>query len=85
MLALEVDGGVAAGARFSDALALAWIGGSLGSAHTLVAHPASTTHRQLDAAARRASGISDGLLRVSVGLEDPRDVVDDVVAALDRV
>jgi methionine-gamma-lyase len=84
MIAFEVEGGVAAGARLSDALRVAWIGGSLGAAQTLVAHPASTTHRQLDADARRASGIADGLLRVSVGLEDPRDIIDDVEAALEK-
>jgi cystathionine beta-lyase/cystathionine gamma-synthase len=83
MLAFEVEGGDA-GARVSDALEVAWIGGSLGSTRTLVAHPASTTHRQLDPRARRAAGIADGLLRVSVGLEDVNDLVDDFTAALEK-
>jgi cystathionine beta-lyase/cystathionine gamma-synthase len=84
MFAFEVAGGVDAGARVADALELAWVGGSLGTTRTLVAHPASTTHRQLDAAARRDAGIADGLLRVSVGLEDHADLVEDFCRALDK-
>lgn len=84
MLAVEVAGGVDAGARASDALELAWVGGSLGGQRTLVAHPASTTHRQLDAEARRAAGIADGLLRVSVGLEDADDLIADFAQALEK-
>jgi cystathionine beta-lyase/cystathionine gamma-synthase len=84
MLAVEVEGGVEAGARVADALELAWIGGSLGGPRTLVAHPASTTHRQLDADARRAAGIADGLLRISVGLEDQEDIVADLEQALEK-
>lgn len=84
MLAFEVKGGVEAGARVSDALELAWIGGSLGGVHTLVAHAASTTHRQLDPEARRAAGIADGLIRVSVGLEDPDDIEEDFRQALEK-
>jgi methionine-gamma-lyase len=84
MLAVEVKGGVEAGRRVSDALELAWVGGSLGGQITLVAHPASTTHRQLDPEARRAAGIADGLLRVSVGLEDPEDLIEDFAQALKK-
>jgi cystathionine beta-lyase/cystathionine gamma-synthase len=84
MLAFEVQGGVEAGRRFCDALELAWVASSLGGTHTLVGHAASTTHRQLDAAARRAAGIGDGLIRVSVGLEDADDLVEDVARALEK-
>jgi cystathionine beta-lyase/cystathionine gamma-synthase len=84
MLAVEIDGGVEAGARVADALELAWIGGSIGGPRTLVSHPASTTHRQLDAEARRNAGIADGLLRVSVGLEDAEDLVEDFSRALEK-
>lgn len=83
MLAFEVAGGLEAGARLADALELAWIAGSLGGATTLVSHPASTTHRQLDPEARRAAGIADGLLRVSVGLEDLEDLLADFEQALE--
>lgn len=84
MLAFEIGGGVEAGMRFCDALELAWIATSLGGAHTLVGHAASTTHRQLDPEARRAAGISDGLVRVSVGLEDVDDLLHDFECALDK-
>jgi methionine-gamma-lyase len=84
MLAFEVEGGVEAGQRFCDALELAWIGASLGGTQTLVGHAASTTHRQLDAAARRAAGVADGLIRVSVGLEDADDIVEDLERALEK-
>jgi methionine-gamma-lyase len=83
-LAFEVTGGIEAGSRVAEALELAWIGGSLGSVMTLVAHPASTTHRQVDPEARRAGGIADGLLRVAVGLEDPDDLIEDFTRALEK-
>ncbi|HET9671543.1 MAG TPA: aminotransferase class I/II-fold pyridoxal phosphate-dependent enzyme, partial [Actinomycetota bacterium] len=83
VLAFEVAGGYEPGARVAEALELAWIGGSLGSLMTLVAHAASTTHRQVDPEVRRAAGIGDGLLRVAVGLEDPEDLIEDFVGALD--
>jgi cystathionine beta-lyase/cystathionine gamma-synthase len=83
-LAFEVAGGFEAGSRVAEALELGWIGGSLGSVMTLVAHPASTTHRQVDPDARRAAGIGDGLLRVAVGLEDPDDLIEDFGRALDK-
>ena len=51
---------------------------------TLVAHPASTTHRQVDPDARRAAGIGDGLLRVAVGFEDADDLIEDFTRALDK-
>ena len=83
-LAFEVAGGLEAAGRVAEALELAWIAGSLGSVMTLVAHPASTTHRQVDPDVRRAAGIGDGLLRVAVGLEDPDDLVEDFERALEK-
>jgi cystathionine beta-lyase/cystathionine gamma-synthase len=85
MSAFEVVGGVEAGQRFCDALELVWVAASLGGIHTLVCHPASTTHRQLDAEARRAAGIADGLIRLSVGLEDVDDLIEDFERALEKV
>ena len=84
MLAFEVKGGVDAAVRACDALQLVWVGTSLGGIKTLVGHAASTTHRQMDPEARRAAGIGDGLIRVSVGLEDPEDVVEDFAQALEK-
>jgi cystathionine beta-lyase/cystathionine gamma-synthase len=85
MVAIEVAGGVEGARRFCDALELAWIATSLGGTHTLVGHAASTTHRQMDPVARRAAGIADGLVRVSVGIEDVDDIVDDFEHALEKV
>lgn len=85
MLAVEVAGGVAGGKAFCDALRLAWVATSLGGTHTLVGHAASTTHRQYPPEARRAAGIADGLVRVSVGLEDPQDIVADLGQALEAI
>jgi cystathionine beta-lyase/cystathionine gamma-synthase len=84
MLAFEIEGGVEAGMRFCDALDVAWIATSLGGTHTLVGHAASTTHRQMDPAARRAAGIADGLVRVSAGLEDVEDLIEDFDRALEK-
>jgi cystathionine beta-lyase/cystathionine gamma-synthase len=84
MLAFEVAGGVEAGMRFCDSLELAWVASSLGGVHTLVGHAASTTHRQMDPSARRAAGIGDGLIRVSVGLEDVEDLTLDFGRALEK-
>jgi methionine-gamma-lyase len=85
MLAIEVVGGVEAGRAFCDALDLAWVATSLGGPHTLVGHAASTTHRQYSAADRRAAGITDGLVRISVGLEDVEDLIDDIDQALEAI
>jgi cystathionine beta-lyase/cystathionine gamma-synthase len=85
LLAVEVAGGVEGGRRFCDSLELAWVATSLGGTHTLVGHAASTTHRQMDPDDRRAAGIADGLVRISVGIEDVDDIVDDVARALDKV
>jgi methionine-gamma-lyase len=85
MMAIEVAGGVEGGQRFCDALELAWVATSLGGTHTLVGHAASTTHRQMDPDARRAAGIADGLVRISVGIEDPEDILDDMARALEKV
>lgn len=82
MLAFELRSGLAAGIRFCEALELMWLGASLGGAHSLVAHPASTTHRQLNSEERQPGGIGGGLVRMSVGLEDEADLVADVRRAL---
>lgn len=85
MLAVDLAGGVEGGQRFCDALELAWIATSLGGTHTLVGHAASTTHRQMDPEARRAAGIADGLVRVSAGIEDAEDLLEDFERALEKV
>jgi O-acetylhomoserine (thiol)-lyase len=82
MLAFEVEGGRAAGRAVIDALTLPELTASLGSVHTMVVHPPSTSQRQLSEAELIAAGITPGLLRVSVGLEDLEDLQDDFAVAL---
>ncbi len=83
MLAVEVEGGREAGRAVIDALALPELTASLGSVHTIVVHPPSTTHRHLSEEELPAAGITAGLLRVSVGLEDLEDLQSDFAAALE--
>ncbi|MFP5341995.1 MAG: trans-sulfuration enzyme family protein [Candidatus Limnocylindria bacterium] len=82
MLAVEVAGGRAAGRAMIDALTLTELTASLGSVHTMVVHPPSTSQRQMSEAQLAAAGITPGLLRVSVGLEDEEDLRADFAAAL---
>jgi O-succinylhomoserine sulfhydrylase len=85
LVAFEIDGDKAAAFRFQDALRLVRISNNLGDAKSLITHPATTTHQRLTPAARAELGISDGLVRLSCGLEHPDDVVDDLVTALKAV
>ena len=82
MLAFELAGGRLAGEAFIDALSIPELTASLGGVFTIVSHPPSTTHRQLDDAALADSGIAPGLLRCSVGLEDAEDLIADFDRAL---
>ncbi len=82
MLAVELEGGAAAGRAFIDALRIPERTASLGSIHTIVVHPPSTTHRQLSPDQLAEAGIAPGLLRVSVGLEDAADLAADFERAL---
>ena len=82
-LAFEVAGGLQAAADVMAAVQLVTPAVSLGAVDTLLQHPAGLTHRALDPGIRRALGIGDGLLRLSVGLEDVDDLWRDLSAALD--
>jgi methionine-gamma-lyase len=83
MLSFDLAGGREAGRRFIEATRVAALAPSLGAVETLVSHPASTTHRQLDAGALAAAGIGEGMVRVSVGLEDGADLAEDFTRALE--
>jgi cystathionine beta-lyase/cystathionine gamma-synthase len=85
MLSFDLEGGRAAGRRFIEATRIAKLAASLGSTETLVSHPASTTHRQFSADALAAAGIGEGMVRVSVGLEDGADLDEDFTRALEVV
>jgi methionine-gamma-lyase len=82
MLAVEVVGGRQGGQAVIDTLALTELTASLGSVHTMVVHPPSTSQRQLTDEQLETAGITPGLLRISVGLEDLEDLQADLAAAL---
>ena len=82
VVTFEVGGGKDEAFAVMNALRLVDISNNLGDAKSLITHPATTTHRRLSPEARAAVGITDGTLRISVGLEDPLDLVDDLDAAL---
>jgi len=81
MLAVELDGGRPAGERLLERVRIAVHATSLGSVETLVSHPASSSHRQLADDELAAAGLSPGMVRVSIGLEDVEDLVTDLAGA----
>jgi cystathionine gamma-synthase len=83
IVSFELAGGSAVLEAFVDSLEHFTLAESLGGVESLVCHPASMTHAAMDAAAQSAAGIAPGLLRLSVGIEDPDDLVADLCAALD--
>lgn len=85
LLALDIAGGKEAAFRFLNALEVIVISNNLGDAKSIATHPATTTHQRLKPEQRAALGISDGLVRLSVGIEDPADLVADVLAGLDAI
>ena len=85
LLAFEIDGDKAATFRFLNALKLVRISNNLGDAKSLVTHPATTTHQRLTPPQRAELGITDGLVRLSAGLEHPDDIAEDVLGALEAV
>ncbi len=85
MVAFEIAGGKEAAFRFCNALEIILISNNLGDAKTIATHPATTTHQRLSPEQRADLGISDGLIRLSVGIEDTDDLVADLLQALDAV
>jgi cystathionine beta-lyase/cystathionine gamma-synthase len=82
LIAFEVKGGVEAGIRLMNSVRLCALAENLGAAETLITHPASMTHADVPEPQRVAAGITDGLVRLSVGLEDPLDLIRDLDRAL---
>lgn len=80
LLAFELKGGVKAGLRFASSLSLIYLAENLGAVETMITHPATMTHAAMSKQARLEAGITDGLIRLSVGLED----VDDLIFDLDQ-
>jgi O-succinylhomoserine sulfhydrylase len=85
LIALEIKGGKAGAFRFLNALELIRISNNLGDAKSLITHPATTTHQRFTPEERAEMGVSEGLVRLSVGLEHPGDLIEDLMQALERV
>jgi O-succinylhomoserine sulfhydrylase len=85
LIALEIEGGKAGAFRFLNALDLIRISNNLGDAKSLITHPATTTHQRFTPEERVEMGVSEGLVRLSVGLEHPDDLIEDLTQALERV
>jgi len=85
LVGFELKGGKAAGRAFIDALELFYHVANIGDARSLAIHPATTTHSQLSAEEQLASGVSDGYVRLSIGIEHIDDILADLSQALDRV
>jgi cystathionine beta-lyase/cystathionine gamma-synthase len=85
MLWFDVQGGVAAGKRLMDSIKVWSLAENLGSAESLVTHPVTMTHSDVEEAERKRVGITDGLVRLSVGLEDPEDLIEALRVALEQV
>jgi O-succinylhomoserine sulfhydrylase len=83
LVTFDLGGGKAAAFRFLDALRLIDVSNNLGDSKSLVTHPATTTHMRIGAEERARLGITDGTVRLSVGLEDVADLIEDLAEALD--
>jgi O-acetylhomoserine (thiol)-lyase len=82
MVSFGIKGGRPAGKRFIDSVKLISHLANVGDAKTLVIHPASTTHQQMSAAQLATAGVGEDMIRLSVGLEEPEDIIDDLRQAL---
>lgn len=82
MISFELKGGIEAGKKMMNNVQLALLAVSLGGIETLIQHPASMTHSKLSTSAKQAAGITDGLVRLSVGIENVEDIIADLASAL---
>lgn len=85
LISLEIEGGLKIGQEFCDNLKMIKIAVSLGDVGTLVQHPASMTHKSLPKEERIKSGVTDGLIRLSIGIEDCKDIICDIEQALSKI
>ena len=84
VVAFEIKGGLEAGKRFFNNIQMLSLSANLGDARSIVTHPASTTHAKLSPEQRAHAGISEGLIRVSVGLENSKDIIADIAQAIEK-
>ena len=85
MISFELTGGISARKTLMNSVELAQIAESLGSVETMIAHPATMTHTVIPKEERLASGLTDGLVRLSVGIENLNDIINDLEMALEKV
>ena len=85
MISFGLKGGLDAGRKLMNSVELCILAVSLGGIETLIQHPASMTHSKLSAEAKRQGGISDELVRLSVGIEEAEDIIADLAQALDNI
>jgi methionine-gamma-lyase len=85
MISIWIDGGEEEAFRFLDALQLAHLAVSLGSTETLLQHPASMTHAGVDPEVNERFEVNDALVRLSIGVEDPDDIIADISNALEAI
>ena len=85
MISFELKGGIPAGTTVMNNVKLCSLAESLGAVETMITHPATMTHVDVPAEERHARGLTDGLVRISVGIEDPVDIIDDLKQALEKV
>jgi len=84
IVAFEVKGGIEAGRKFLNSIKLLSLSANLGDTRSIVTHPASTTHAKIPEDVRLETGITGGLIRVSVGLEHSEDIINDLKQALEN-
>jgi cystathionine beta-lyase/cystathionine gamma-synthase len=85
MISFELKGGIPAGKKLLNTLQLCRLAESLGAVETMITHPATMTHVEVPRADRLARGLTDGLVRLSVGIEDPEDILADLDQALAQI
>ena len=85
MMCFELEGGIPAGKILMNCVELCALAESLGAVETMITHPASMTHADVPEEERHDRGLTDGLVRLSVGIEDPEDILDDLKMALEKV
>jgi cystathionine beta-lyase/cystathionine gamma-synthase len=85
MISMELNGGITAGKTLMNGVTLCSLAESLGAVETMITHPATMTHAEVPKDEREARGLTDGLVRLSVGIEDAEDIIKDLEQALEKV
>jgi len=84
MISFELNGGIPAGKHLMNNVKLCFLAESLGAVETMITHPATMTHAEVPKEERHARGLTDGLVRLSIGIEDKQDIINDLKQALEN-